>query len=512
MPVAKILAGVPPNTRGLHRNLAWNLVGESLPALATVAAIPILVHSLGAERFGVLTLAWMIAGYFSLFDFGLGRALTQAMAQEWNAGAGARAAMMFWTALAMMLAFSAVAALVLVMLAPWLVGSALRIPPALRHETLLGLYLIASGLPVLISASAPRAALSAAGRFDLLNLIRTPMGVMSFGAPVLMLPLTHNLAWLIGVLILNRALSWTVYLGAVRLALPDLRGRFRIDPRCVLPLLGFGAWITVSSVIAPVLVYLDRCFIGALLPIAALTAYSIPMEIVSKSFLLPAAVSGVMFPAFARSFAAAPVTSAALFARALKLVAFILCPLCATMVTFAPQIMALWIGGRFAAQSSQVLQVLAVGAFITGLAWIPLALLHGARRPDLPAKIHLVDFPIYALLLWVNIRKFGLTGAALTWSARLLLENLALFAMASNFVDASARAIGGACIALALAIAIVAAGAFIEGVYLKAIFVCGVTMVTAVAAWRFLLEEGGRERIIGLLPLRLAPAYQKTSE
>ena len=110
-----------------------------LPALATVAAIPILVHRLGAERFGVLTLAWMIAGYFGLFDFGLGRALTQAMAQEWNLGAGARAATMFWTVLAMMLAFSALAALVLVMLAPWLVGSALRIPPALRRETLLRL-------------------------------------------------------------------------------------------------------------------------------------------------------------------------------------------------------------------------------------------------------------------------------------------------------------------------------------------------------------------------------------
>ena len=295
-------------------------------------------------------------------------------------------------------------------------------------------------------------------------------------------------------------------------ALPELRGHFRIDPQCVVPLLGFGAWITVSSVIAPVLVYLDRLFIGALLPMAALAAYSIPMEIVSKSFLFPAAVSGVMFPAFARAFAVASVTSAALFARALKLVALILCPLCAAMVTFAPQIMALWIGGWFAVQSSKVLQVLAVGAFITGLAWIPLALLHGARRPDLPAKIHLVDFPIYALVLWFSIRNFGLIGAALTWSGRLLLENLVLFAMALKFIDASARAIAGACIALALAIAIVAAGAFIEDVYLKSIFICGVTVVTWIAAWRFLLEEGGRERVIGLLPLRFAPAYQKTSE
>jgi O-antigen/teichoic acid export membrane protein len=346
----------------------------------------------------------------------------------------------------------------------------------------------------------------------LLNLIRTPIGIMSFGAPVLMLPFTHNLAWLIGVLVLNRALSWAICFGAICYALPELRAHFRIDPYCARPLLGFGAWITASSAVAPVLVYLDRFFIGAVLPIAALTAYSIPMEIVSKSFVLPAAVSGVMFPAFARSFSAASATTTVLFTRSLKLVAFILCPLCAAVVAFAPQIMSLWIGGRFAAQSSIVLQILAVGAFITGLAWIPLALLHGVRRPDLPAKIHLLDFPFYALLLWFSIRKFGLTGVALTWSGRLLLENLVLFAMAAEFIDASARAIAGTCIGLALALAFVAAGAFIAGIYLKAIFVGGVTMMTAVAAWRFLLEKGGRERIIGWLPSLFAPAYQKTSD
>src|ERR1700693_577565 len=69
-------------TAGLAANLVWNLAGESMPVLAAVVAIPILVHRLGTDRFGVLTLSWAVAGYFGLFDFGLGRALTKAMAQE----------------------------------------------------------------------------------------------------------------------------------------------------------------------------------------------------------------------------------------------------------------------------------------------------------------------------------------------------------------------------------------------------------------------------------------------
>ena len=137
-----------------------------------------------------------------------------------------------------------------------------------------------------------------------------------------------------------------IYFAAIFRAFPGLRSDLAIDLACILPLLGFGAWITLSSVITPLMVYLDRILIGSLMSMAALAAYSVPMEIVSKSFILPAAISGVMFPAFARSFAAAPEELARLFVRSLKLVALILCPVCAAVVAFAPQIMWFWIGHR----------------------------------------------------------------------------------------------------------------------------------------------------------------------
>ncbi len=499
-------------SRGLAINLAWNLIGESLPVLAAVVAIPVLVHRLGADRFGVLTLSWMIAGYFGLFDFGLGRALTKAMAQELSIGCGAKAASLFWTALAMMLALGVAAGVTLGMIAPWLTGSALKIPPALHGETLAGFYLIALGLPILIGTSGLRAALTAADRFDLLNLIRTPSGILSFAAPVLMLPFTHSLAWLIAALMVNRGVFFLIYFTATLRTVADLRSHFRIDPACAPPLLGFGAWITVSSVITPMTVYLDRFMIGASLSMAALTAYSVPMEIISKSFILPAAVSGVMFPAFARSFAVAPAAVPALFTRALKLVALVLCPLCAAVVAFAPQIMSLWIGRRFAAQSAVVLQILALGAFATGLSWIPLALLHGAHRPDLAAKIHLVDFPFYALMMWILVRKFGLTGAAFTWSGRLLLENVVIFAMASRFIVVSRREIAGACASLILALALIAIGALVPDVRAKAIFLCGLSAVTSVVAWRFLLDGRERSRILRLVPSLRGPALGRTAD
>ena len=499
-------AVVTPRGGSLATNLAWNLAGESTPVLAAVFAIPTLLHHLGPDRFGVLTLSWMIAGYFGMFDFGLGRALTKAMAQEIGLGRNAKAATLLWTSLVTMFSLGALAGVVLALIAPWLTTRALRIPFALRDETLTGLYVIAIGLPMLISSSALRAALAAADRFDLLNLVRTPSGILGFVAPVLMLPFTHRLGWLIAALVLNRMLTWSCYAMAIGGALAELRRLPRLEVACLIPLLGFGAWITVSNVITPMMVYLDRFVIGATLSMAALTAYSVPMEIVSKSFVFPAAVSGVIFPAFARSFAVAPAVITALFERALKLVAFVLYPACAMVVAFAPQIMSVWIGPQYAAQSAVVLQILAVGAFVTGLSWIPLALLHGADRPDLAAKIHLVDFPLYALAMWIFVGRFGLAGAAFTWSGRLLIENLVLFAMTAPFIEVSRREVVGACAALIGAIVVIASGAFISDLWGKSIFIGGIFAMTAVAGWRVVLDETTRARIVGFIPSVLRPA------
>jgi len=50
--------------------------------LAALVAIPVTLRGLGTERFGALSLAWLLIGYLSLFDLGLGRALTKLAAER----------------------------------------------------------------------------------------------------------------------------------------------------------------------------------------------------------------------------------------------------------------------------------------------------------------------------------------------------------------------------------------------------------------------------------------------
>lgn len=81
-PVTHSNAEAVTSSGSLIRSVLWTLVGDGSPILAAVFAIPILIHRLGNDRFGVLTLAWTIVGYFGMFDVGVGRALTKLIAER----------------------------------------------------------------------------------------------------------------------------------------------------------------------------------------------------------------------------------------------------------------------------------------------------------------------------------------------------------------------------------------------------------------------------------------------
>ena len=62
----------------------WNLAGSVLPMAVGVLVIPYYLSSLGVEKFGVLTLIWVLIGYFSIFDLGIGRALTLIVSKRYD--------------------------------------------------------------------------------------------------------------------------------------------------------------------------------------------------------------------------------------------------------------------------------------------------------------------------------------------------------------------------------------------------------------------------------------------
>jgi len=421
----------------LARNVIWNLVGNGAPMIVAVFSIPILIQGLGRDRFGVLALAWALIGYASLFDLGVGRALTQLVAKKLGAGEDREVPALVWTSLILMLLLGAAGALAAVLLAPWLVHRALNVPVGLQVETLRSFYLLGLSIPVVIGTAGLRGLLEAHQRFGMINALRIPMGVYSFASPLLVLPFSRSLFPVVVVLVCGRVIGWAAHLVLCLRVVPELRQGIVWHGAVAGPLLRFGGWMTVSNIVSPLMVTLDRFLIGALATMTAVAYYATPYELVTKLLIIPGALVGVMFPAFSTVFEQDPARAGRLYRRCVKTVFLVLFPVVLLTILLAHAGLRLWLGAAFAEHSFRVLQWLAAGVFINGLAHIPFAMVQGAGRPDLTAKLHLIELPLYLLALWWLIAMYGVEGAAMAWTARVAVDGAVLFGMARRFFSAN---------------------------------------------------------------------------
>jgi len=70
-------------------------------------------------------------------------------------------------------------------------------------------------------------------------------------------------------------------------------------------------------------------------------------------------------------------------------------------------------------------------------------------RPDLTAKLHLIELPVYLTALVVLTKRYGVEGAAIAWSGRCALDMVLLFIAVRRHVHSGSRELTNAEIAIA---------------------------------------------------------------
>lgn len=418
--------------RLLARNAFVNLAGQGAPMLIGFLAIPLLIKGLGPDRFGILTLAWVVVGYFSLFDLGLGRALTKLVAEYIGKGETQEIPGLIWTALSLMIGLGVIGMIVSILLTPWLVGNILKIPVLLQNETRMAFYLLGISLPVVIGTAGLRGVLEAHQRFNLINAVRVPMGFFTFLGPLMVLPFSKSLVLLISILILGRLVAWVVHLILCFRVIPSLRHQIHLKQSMIKPLISFGSWLTISNVIGPIMLYMDRFLIASMISVASVAYYTTPYEVIIKLLIIPSATLAVMFPAFTSSFSQGALQVTRLYHKTMRYVFLIMLPLIFLICLFSEQALTLWINSDFAHKSFRVAQLLALGVFVNSFGHISQSLVQASGRPDLTAKLHLVELPLYLIYLNRLVLKYGINGAASAWLIRVTISTLVLTFLASR--------------------------------------------------------------------------------
>ncbi|MFZ0393030.1 MAG: flippase [Terracidiphilus sp.] len=425
--------------RMLARNTVLNLAGQVVPLSVAIFATPYVIHHLGPDRYGLYSLAWLVVGYFALFNLGIGPATTKYVAELLGRREVERLPGLVWTAVASQTCLGLAGGILLAATSPFLVERVLKIPAGLHPQARMIFLIMAVALPIDFVAGSFRGVLTASQRFDLLNAVSIPVGALMCIMPAGLIALGYGLPTIVFSLVLLRVASVSAVIVLSMQLFPTLRG-ICFDFGLVRSLLGFGGWVTVSGVVGPILLYFDQFLIGAVLSISAVGFYTPPFNIANKLSILPACLNTSLFPAFSTSAGRGDLEwIRKTLIRSLKFLILIVGPAALLLVFFARPLLTLWLGTKFANEGALPLQILTAGVLINSLALIPYGLLQGVGRPDLTAKFHLAELPIHIGLVWFLVMHFGLPGAALAWTLRVTLDFVLLIAAACRITRTSPR-------------------------------------------------------------------------
>jgi O-antigen/teichoic acid export membrane protein len=375
---------------------------------------------------------------------------------------------------------------------PPLVHRFLRVPLNLQSEILKAFQVLSLSIPFVISTAGFRGVLEAKQQFGTINAVRIPLGILMFLGPLLVLPFSSSLVPSVAVLTIIRAFFCGIYLLLVLRSMPVLAHRICFRASLVHKLLSFGGWMTVTNIVGPLMINMDRFLVGALVSVAAVAYYATPYEIVSKLSIVPFALATVLFPAFSSSSTMDDQSNVAhLLDRSLTHVMLLLFLPALIIVTFAHSGMRLWLGEAFAAQSSFVLQLLCIGVFANGVAQVPFALVLGMSRPDLTAKLHLTELLFYVpAVCWLTL-SYGIRGTAVAWVVRAVIDAALLFAAVVYVLPLSAPVVRQACLRMTVALALLIVGIGTTGL-LSTGFAIITTVLFVLTSWFYVLTQNER--------------------
>jgi O-antigen/teichoic acid export membrane protein len=420
----------------LSKNTLWNVVGNVAPLLLGALTIPYLIRYLGMERFGILTLMWAIVGYFSLFDFGLGRGVTQQVANALGNGRSNEASQIIKVGVSFTVLAGCIGGLILLLGAYPLSHFGMGVTVDLQQEVFYSLVVVAIGIPFATLSNGLRGALEGYESFIASNLGRILLGVSIFLFPLISIwVFGQSLIFIACCLVLARLLSCLLFFLLVA-RLPNEKFWLAKPTTSIKKrLIHFSAWMALTNLISPILINADRFFIAYFLGAVTVALYTVPFEFLVRLLILPGALGATLLPNLARSHIKSSKDAKALYMRSLKITSIAMIIICLFAALMAYPLMDIFISKDFAMQSWPIAALLSLGVCINGVAYIPYTSLHAAGSAKVTGLLHLIEFVAYIPLLIAFIHFFGLIGAALAWLVRVSFDAISLFWLHSRMRD-----------------------------------------------------------------------------
>lgn len=405
------------NTMSLIKNSIFNLSGFIIPTVVAIPSLGILARALGTELFGIFTLAFAVVGYASIFDAGLTRAVIREISLYRHDDD--EQVKIISTASVSVLALGCIAGIILYFITSYVPGF-LNVSTGNVSDVQSSFKVLAITIPVFLLNQIWLAYLEGHERFAVINIQRALSSSSIAAIPAFLVLLHNSLYYAILGLLVGRVISLIMSFYFSR---EIILRNFKLSKVTYLRLLKFGGWITISNVISPVMVYFDRFVISHLLGANKIAYYTAPSEAVSRLLNIPTALSRALFP----KLSAGNVDRKKLEKLSYLLMAACCLPILIIGIPFAEKILVVWMGNDYAGEPAKILKILLIGFLFNAMAQIPFSKIQAIGKAHITASLHMLELVPYLLMLYYLTVNYALTGTAIAWSLRVIVDFFALF-------------------------------------------------------------------------------------
>lgn len=393
-------------------NTAWNLAGYGVPSLIGLVTIPAVIHSFGPERFAVLSVVWLILGYATALDLGLGRGTTRLVAEANAPEDKDRLPRIVTTGVISQLVMGSAWGLVFIAASTWLARFAFHLPTTLSREVSAVFTLLGVGFPFVQLTSGLRGVLEGKENFRTVNVVKIPASSLAFVLPWLCSIWHATLPTTVALMLFARVIVACVYGVCCYRAMPGLVIRPVWDGQVFRALLSFGGWVTVSIATGQAGLLIERFIVSALLSAQQLAYYTVPLEVVTRLTILPLSLAATLFPLASRTLKSRTLQAGYLLDIPIKILVKLFVPLAVILDCFGATLLELWVGQKYAASAAGVFRILAYWVCVNSVSYIPFTLIQAQGRPRDKAIVDLGLLVATIALAAAFVPRFGIVGMA----------------------------------------------------------------------------------------------------
>jgi O-antigen/teichoic acid export membrane protein len=414
-------------------NVIANFLGKVWPSLLGLILVPIYLHYLGIEAYGLVGFFVALQGLIGFLDMGLSTASVREVARERSLGESVvRLPDLLRT---FEVVYWGVAALIGVgfllssdwLATEWIVSQSLP-TDLIRLAAIIFGVTLALRWPVALYSGVLRGL----EKQVLLNVVAAILATLrNVGAALMVVFVSRSillfLLWQLGAALVEIIV---MFLLAWRL-LPRQSGRAPAFHFEILKRVGrFGVSLTIISILASIFKQFDRVAITRLLSLEAVGYYVAAYTIYELLSYFVTPVVDAAFPRFSSLLSQGNTESLAdMYHNTAQIVSFFVAPATAFVSLFSYDILLIWTRSPEVAQNAhQTLSILALAYGFNAMMHIPVMLQYAAGMTSIAMGVNVLGSLFLLPFMYLVIERFGIAGAGITW----LIFNLLYYLIAPH--------------------------------------------------------------------------------